>query len=339
MTKKIQSYADSGVNIDAGNQLIESIKPAIKKTRRPEVMSSIGGFGAAFRIPKHYKNPLFFTATDGVGTKLHLAIQRNDFSGIGIDLVAMCVNDLIVSGAEPLVFLDYYATGQLNNAVAIRVIENIAKGCELAGCALIGGETAEMPGMYAPDLFDLAGFSIGVVEEEDMIDGRHVQSGDLVIGLPSSGIHSNGYSLVNAILKQTDDIPESVNQKLLMPTKIYVKTVLQLSRKVKIKAIAHITGGGMTENLPRVLPPQTQAQISLSSWQRPDIFQWLQQQGQVAEAEMLRVFNCGIGMILVIAKEDLSQVADVLNACGESFFELGEVKSNPFEPSTVEYNA
>ncbi len=339
MTKKIQSYADSGVNIDAGNQLIESIKPAIKKTRRPEVMSSIGGFGAAFRIPKHYKNPLLFTATDGVGTKLHLAIERNDFSGIGIDLVAMCVNDLIVSGAEPLVFLDYYATGQLNNAVAIRVIENIAKGCELAGCALIGGETAEMPGMYAPDLFDLAGFSIGVVEEEDMIDGRHVQSGDLIIGLPSSGIHSNGYSLVNAILKQTEDIPESVNQKLLIPTKIYVKTVLQLSKKVKIKAIAHITGGGITENLPRVLPPQTQAQIALSSWQRPEIFQWLQQQGQVAEAEMLRVFNCGIGLILVIAKEDLSQVADVLNACGESFFELGEVNSNPSEPSAVKYNA
>ncbi|HSB96211.1 MAG TPA: phosphoribosylformylglycinamidine cyclo-ligase, partial [Spongiibacteraceae bacterium] len=302
------SYKDAGVDIDAGDALVERIKTVSKRTRRPEVLGGLGGFGALCELPKGYREPVLVSGTDGVGTKLRLAMQLGIHDSIGIDLVAMCVNDLVVAGAEPLFFLDYYATGKLNVDTAEQVIIGIGRGCELAGCALVGGETAEMPGMYEGDDYDLAGFAVGVVEKSKIIDGSKVAVGDVLIGLPSSGPHSNGYSLIRKIIEvsKTDlqqTLPSSSSdggattlaQALMTPTRIYVKTLLALFKTCEVKSLCHITGGGLLENLPRVLPENCKAAIDLGEFERPAIFDWLQQQGGVDAKEMYRVFNCGIG--------------------------------------------
>jgi phosphoribosylformylglycinamidine cyclo-ligase len=312
------TYRDAGVDIDAGNSLVERIKPLAQRTKRPELMGGLGGFGALMSIPAHYKHPVLVSGTDGVGTKLKLAIDSKHYDTIGIDLVAMCVNDIVVSGAEPLFFLDYYATGKLEVEVATKVIAGIADGCLQAGAALAGGETAEMPGMYQGDDFDLAGFCVGVVERDKIMDHSRVSRNDVLIGLASSGPHSNGYSLIRKILEvsqTTLDAPfegKTLGQALLEPTTIYVKLVLNLMRRYDLHAIAHITGGGITENLPRVLPPRTQAKINLKAWPRPAIFQWLQANGNVPEDEMLRTFNCGIGMVLAVPAD---QAEHIINDC------------------------
>lgn len=327
------SYRDAGVDIDAGNALVEEIKAVTRKTNRPEVLSELGGFGAMCEIPSGYKHPVLVSATDGVGTKLRLAMEMGKHDTIGIDLVAMCVNDLIVCGAEPLFFLDYYATGGLNVANATQVVTGIGAGCELAGCALIGGETAEMPGMYSGEDYDLAGFSVGVVEKSKIIDQKKVAIGDSLIGLSSSGPHSNGYSLIRKIIEVSDaklDQPfgeSTLGETLLEPTKIYVKTIAALAEAVDIHALAHITGGGITENLPRVLPSTTQAQIRADSWKRPEIFNWLQEKGGVADSEMLRTFNCGIGMILCVSAEQTQLALELLNKDSDQAFLLGSVAS------------
>lgn len=307
------SYARSGVSIDEGNALINHIKPLVKKTYRKETVSSLGGFSGAFRLPQNYTSPLLVAATDGVGTKLKIATSLKQHHNIGIDLVAMCVNDLIVCGAEPLFFLDYYATSKLDNEVAREVIEGICEGCIQAGCSLIGGETAEMPGIYQEDDYDLAGFSVGIVEQHAVIDGKSIQTGDVVIGLHSSGIHSNGYSLVRAIIEQKNiDLQQTITEKtlaqwLLTPTKIYVKDIVTLKQhlpKGAIKGLAHITGGGLVENIPRILPKHVCVEIDAMSWQAPAIFPWLQQQGRIEMDEMWRVFNMGIGMVIIISPHD-----------------------------------
>lgn len=325
------SYRDAGVDIDAGNALVDEIKAVTRKTNRPEVLSELGGFGAMCEIPSGYQHPVLVSATDGVGTKLKLAMEMGKHDTIGIDLVAMCVNDLIVCGAEPLFFLDYYATGGLNVASATAVVTGIGAGCELAGCALIGGETAEMPGMYSGEDYDLAGFSVGVVEKSKIIDQSKVAIGDNLIGLSSSGPHSNGYSLIRKIIevsgaKLDQGFGEStLGETLLEPTKIYVKTIAALAESVDIHALAHITGGGITENLPRVLPESAQAQIRADAWTRPEIFNWLQEKGGVTDAEMLRTFNCGIGMILCVSAEQTQQALEILNKDSEQAFLLGSV--------------
>ncbi len=325
------SYRDAGVDIDAGNALVEEIKAVTRKTNRPEVLSELGGFGAMCEIPSGYKQPVLASATDGVGTKLKLAMEMNRHDTIGIDLVAMCVNDLIVCGAEPLFFLDYYATGGLNVANATAVVTGIGAGCELAGCALVGGETAEMPGMYSGEDYDLAGFAVGVVEKSKIIDQSKVAIGDNLIGLSSSGPHSNGYSLIRKIIevsgaKLSQPFGDStLGETLLVPTKIYVKTIAALAESVDIHALAHITGGGITENLPRVLPKSSQAQIKSDAWTRPEIFNWLQEKGGVAESEMLRTFNCGIGMILCVSAEQTQKALDLLNKDSEQAFLLGSI--------------
>jgi phosphoribosylformylglycinamidine cyclo-ligase len=337
------SYRDAGVDIDAGNALVDEIKAVTRKTNRPEVLSELGGFGALCEIPGKYQHPVLVSATDGVGTKLKLAMEMNKHDTIGIDLVAMCVNDLIVCGAEPLFFLDYYATGGLNVASATQVVTGIGAGCEQAGCALIGGETAEMPGMYSGEDYDLAGFSVGVVEKSKIIDQKKVAIGDSLIGLSSSGPHSNGYSLIRKIIEVSGATLDqafgesTLGETLLEPTKIYVKTIAALAESVDIHALAHITGGGITENLPRVLPEAAQAQIKADAWSRPEIFNWLQEKGGVAESEMLRTFNCGIGMILCVSAEQTQQALDLLNADGEQAFLLGSVASreNDEAPSVV----
>ena len=338
------SYSDAGVDIDAGNDLIEQIKPLAARTKRPGVLAGLGGFGALFEIPMdRYKNPLLVSGTDGVGTKLRLAMQINKHDTIGIDLVAMCVNDLIVQGAEPLFFLDYYATGKLDNATAVSVVDGIATGCEQAGAALIGGETAEMPGMYEAGDYDLAGFSVGIVEKSEVIDGTKVQAGDVLIGMASSGPHSNGYSLVRKILEvseadlNSDLDGKPLGEQLLEPTRIYVKPLLELMKQLPIHALAHITGGGLTENLPRVLPNNTVAEIDNNSWQWPAVFQWLQQRGNVETSEMVRTFNCGVGMVVVVAKENADRTIEILKQQGEQAWKLGSILASDEETPSVTF--
>jgi phosphoribosylformylglycinamidine cyclo-ligase len=325
------SYKDAGVNIDAGNALIERIKGVSARTARPEVLGGLGGFGALCEIPAGYRQPVLVSGTDGVGTKLRLAMDMGIHDTIGIDLVAMCVNDLVVAGAEPLFFLDYYATGALNVDTAADVVAGIGRGCELAGCALVGGETAEMPGMYHGEDYDLAGFCVGVVEKSEIIDGSSVVEGDVLLGVASSGPHSNGYSLIRKILEvSAADLQQplddtTLGQALLTPTTIYVKALLELFKKVNVKALSHITGGGLLENLPRVLPKTCNAQIDTSSWQWPTIFQWLQAQGNVDTTEMYRTFNCGVGMVLCLAPEDASTALGLLTAAGHEAWEIGRI--------------
>ncbi|NNL57154.1 MAG: phosphoribosylformylglycinamidine cyclo-ligase, partial [Pseudomonadales bacterium] len=300
------TYKDAGVNIDAGNALVERIKKASAATHRPGVLGNLGGFGAMFKLPAGYSKPVLVSGTDGVGTKLKLAIESGRHDGIGIDLVAMCVNDLLVLGAEPLFFLDYYATASLQLEVAEAVINSIAAGCQQAGAALVGGETAEMPGMYASGDYDLAGFCVGIVEEDHILDGSAIADGDVLLGVASSGPHSNGYSLVRKILERSGESLESqfegatLGDALLQPTRIYVKPVLQLIGKQPVHGLAHITGGGLSENIPRVLPGALQAVINLNSWSLPPVFRWLRQQGNIANEEMLRTFNCGVGLVIVL---------------------------------------
>lgn len=327
------TYKDAGVDIDAGTELVDRIKSVAAKTRRPEVMSSLGGFGALCEIPGHYKQPVLVSGTDGVGTKLKLAMEFGTHNTIGIDLVAMCVNDLVVTGAEPLQFLDYYATGRLNVDIAASVVEGIGKGCELSGCALVGGETAEMPGMYEDDDYDLAGFCVGVVEKEKIIEGTSVHNGDKLIGLPSSGFHSNGYSLVRKVLEtrgidaqQTKMGKGTLAEALLEPTRIYVKPILQLLKNTEVRAMAHITGGGILENLPRVIPQTAKAVVNTSAWEMPEVFTWLQKEANIDETEMMRTFNCGIGMILVVPAAELENAMDLLHATGETAIAIGEIQ-------------
>lgn len=339
------SYKDAGVDINAGNDLVSRIKPFAKSTMRDGVMGGLGGFGALFEVPMNrYQQPVLVSGTDGVGTKLKLAMELNCHDTIGIDLVAMCVNDLIVQGAEPLFFLDYYATGKLNNDIAADVIKGIASGCQMANCALIGGETAEMPGMYQSDDYDLAGFCVGVVEKSNILDGSKVTSGDVLLGLASSGPHSNGYSLIRKIIEHAKaDInapfeqDKTLGKALLEPTKIYVKTMLSLLNQYDIHAISHITGGGITENLPRVLPPNTKAIINLNSWQKKSIFNWLQDNGNVNQDEMLRTFNCGLGLIIAVNADDADDIKNSLNELGESVYQIGEVVASESEQAFVEY--
>lgn len=339
VTDKISlSYKDAGVNIDAGNMLVERIKGVVKQTRRPEVMGGLGGFGALFALPQKYREPILVSGTDGVGTKLRLAMDLKRHDTIGIDLVAMCVNDLIVQGAEPLFFLDYYATGKLDVNTAASVIKSIVDGCKQSACALVGGETAEMPGMYHGEDYDIVGFCVGVVEKAKIIDGSKVKAGDAVLALGSSGPHANGYALIRKII-QISQIDTATNQlenksladHLLAPTRIYVKSILSLIEKQNIHAIAHITGGGFWENIPRVLPPNTQAQIDGASWQWPAIFSWLQQTGNVTKHEMYRTFNCGVGMLIVLPAEEASDALQLLNQSGEKAWQIGKIvaiKSN-----------
>ena len=306
------TYKDAGVDIDAGDALVDRIKTVARRTKRPEVLAGLGGFGSLFALPKGYEEPVLVAGTDGVGTKLKLAMELEKHDTIGIDLVAMCVNDLIVGGAEPLFFLDYYATGKLSVDVAATVVEGIGTGCELSGCSLVGGETAEMPGMYNGEDYDLAGFCVGIVEKSKIIDGSKVQPGDKLIGLSSSGPHSNGYSLIRKIIElNNSDLNgsfdgRSLGEALLEPTRIYVKSLLTLMQQVPVHALSHITGGGLLENLPRVLPAYSKATIECSSWQLPKIFQWLQDSGNIAHSEMHRTFNCGIGMVVCVPESALS---------------------------------
>ena len=326
------SYKDAGVDIDAGNQLVERIKSVAKATKRPEVTSNLGGFGAMFALPTGYKEPVLVSGTDGVGTKLRLAIDAGIHDKVGIDLVAMCVNDLIVQGAEPLFFLDYYATGKLDIDVAASVITGIGEGCKLSNCSLIGGETAEMPGMYEGEDYDIAGFCVGIVEKSKVIDGTKVQAGDQLIGLASSGPHSNGYSLIRKIIEvcgaSLDDKfgDETLADTLLEPTKIYVKSILELIKSVELKALSHITGGGLLENIPRVIPENACAHIDQSSWKMPEIFNWLKENGNVELMEMYKTFNCGVGMVLVVSSEELNTALSILNKLGEKAWHIGKIE-------------
>lgn len=325
------SYKDAGVDIDAGNALVDRIKGVAKRTARPEVMGGLGGFGALCEIPEGYKKPVLVSGTDGVGTKLSLAMDLNKHDTIGIDLVAMCVNDLIVAGAEPLFFLDYYATGKLNIDIAADVVTGIGAGCELAGAALVGGETAEMPGMYEGEDYDLAGFCVGVVEKDEIIDGSKVSVGDKLIALPSSGPHSNGYSLIRKIIEVREaDLSGTVDGKplteaLLEPTRIYVKPVLELIKNSQVNALSHITGGGLLENIPRVLPQSAKAVIDINSWKMPEVFRWIQTLGNVDSREMYRTLNCGIGMVIVIPANTADAALDILKGAGEAPFIVGEI--------------
>lgn len=337
------SYRDAGVDIDAGARLVERIRPLAAATFRAGVLTGLGGFGALFELPVgDYSQPVLVSGTDGVGTKLRLAIELQRHDGIGVDLVAMCANDVLVSGAEPLFFLDYYATGKLDLDVATAVIAGIARGCELAGCALTGGETAEMPGMYAGGDYDLAGFCVGIAEKADLIVPERVQPGDVLIGLASSGPHSNGYSLIRKVIELSGaDLAEpleglSLGQRLLAPTRIYVRSVLPLTRQIRVHALAHITGGGLTENLPRVLPEDTRAIVELGSWSRPPLFGWIQDQGAIPDAEMLRTFNCGVGMVVAVAEEDRDGALGHLRACGEEAWVLGHIEAAR-GPAAVRY--
>ena len=336
------NYRDAGVDIDAGNQLVERIKPAVARTQRPGVLAGLGGFGALFELPlQRYREPVLVSGTDGVGTKLKLAVEAGRHDAIGIDLVAMCVNDIVVAGAEPLFFLDYYATGKLELDVAEAVIKGIAAGCELAGAALVGGETAEMPGMYAAGDYDLAGFGVGIVEKSAIIDGTAVQPGDALIGMASSGPHSNGYSLIRRILEvsgcRLDEMLDGrpLAEWLLAPTRIYVKPLLSLFTRLPVHALAHVTGGGLTENLPRVLPQGTRAVIDTRAWNRPAIFDWLQQAGNVADAEMYRTFNCGIGMVASVAAADAQAALAHLTVQGEEACIIGRVEAGDGDPEVL----
>jgi len=326
------SYRDAGVDIDAGDALVEAIKPFARRTLRPEVLTGIGGFGALCEIPRKYRQPVLVSGTDGVGTKLKLAFLMGRHDTVGIDLVAMSANDIIVQGAEPLFFLDYFACGRLETQVAADVVRGIAQGCEQAGCALIGGETAEMPGMYPDGEYDLAGFCVGVVERDGIVDGRAIVPGDVLLGLASSGAHSNGYSLVRKILERVrpdlraDFDGRPLGEVLLEPTRIYARAVLALLAALPVKGIAHITGGGITGNVPRMLPKGVRAVIEAHAWPRPPLFDWLQREGGVAEAEMHRVFNCGIGMVIALTAEDAKRAQALLAAAGETVFEIGRIE-------------
>ncbi|MCF6203000.1 MAG: phosphoribosylformylglycinamidine cyclo-ligase [Methylococcaceae bacterium] len=326
------NYKSAGVDIEAGINLVERIKPIAAKTHRLGVMSGLGGFGSLFELPlDRYKNPILVSGTDGVGTKLKLALELGIHDSVGIDLVAMCVNDIVVLGAEPLFFLDYYATGELEVETATSVIKGIGEGCELAGAALVGGETAEMPGMYSDGDYDLAGFCVGIVEKNKVLDGKQVKAGDKLIGMASSGPHSNGYSLIRKIIETRKiSLDDSLNGKplgkaLLEPTKIYVKSLLELLKSVHVHALAHITGGGLTENIPRVLPDGLSASIDLKAWEFPEIFQWLQKQGNITQEDMLTTFNCGIGMVVCVDATDEVETIDFLTKQGEKVFSIGEI--------------
>ena len=327
------SYRAAGVDIDAGDQLVENIKPIARRTLRDGVLAGIGGFGALFEVPKRFRNPVLVSGTDGVGTKLKLAFQLGRHDTIGIDLVAMSVNDILVQGAEPLFFLDYFACGRLDVATATTVIKGIAAGCEQAACALIGGETAEMPGMYSPGEYDLAGFAVGVVEKDRILDGSGIAEGDVVLGLASSGAHSNGYSLIRRILeREATDLSSDFHGRpladaLLAPTRIYVKPVLGLLQQVPVKGLAHITGGGLLENLPRILESHLTAELERDAWPRSPLFSWLQKKGRVSDQEMLRVFNCGIGMIAVLGEEEAEPAMQQLAAAGERPYRIGRIRA------------
>jgi phosphoribosylformylglycinamidine cyclo-ligase len=340
MTKGL-SYRDAGVDIDEGDALVEAIKPFARRTMRPEVLAGIGGFGALMELPKKYREPVLVSGTDGVGTKLKLAFSLGRHATVGIDLVAMSVNDVLVQGAEPLFFLDYFACGKLEKSIAVEVIKGIAHGCELAGCALIGGETAEMPGMYPEGEYDLAGFCVGVVEKEKIISGRTIVPGDVVLGLASSGLQSNGFSLVRKIIERAkpdldaDFHGRSLADTLMEPTRIYVKSALALMQKMPVKGLAHITGGGITGNVPRVLPDGLQASIDAKAWPRPPLFDWLQREGSVAEDEMHRVFNCGIGMVIVVAAGDASEAVKHLSDAGETVWTIGRIEKHAGGPQAV----
>ena len=327
------SYKDAGVDIDAGNALVERIKHVAKRTARPEVMGGLGGFGALCELPSGYKQPVLVSGTDGVGTKLRLAMDLGIHDTIGIDLVAMCVNDLVVAGAEPLFFLDYYATGKLNVDVAAEVVTGIGEGCAQAGCALVGGETAEMPGMYEGDDYDLAGFCVGVVEKSEIIDGSKVQAGDKLIGLGASGPHSNGYSLIRKVLEisgadlQQDMGGKTLAQALMAPTRIYVKNLLELMKTTQVNALSHITGGGLLENLPRVLPEGTCARIDVTSWELPPVFRWLREAGNIDRREMYRTFNCGVGMVICVPADKADAALETLRKLGEDAFIIGAIEA------------
>ncbi|MEA3413025.1 MAG: phosphoribosylformylglycinamidine cyclo-ligase [Pseudomonadota bacterium] len=336
-------YRAAGVDIEAGNRLVERIRSAVDSTRRPEVLGGIGGFGGLFALPQgRYTNPVLVSGTDGVGTKLKLASALGRHDGVGIDLVAMCVNDILVQGAEPLFFLDYYATGSLDVETAATVVEGIAQGCRQAGCALIGGESAEMPGMYADGDYDLAGFCVGIVERDRLLDGSRVNSGDVLIGLASSGPHSNGYSLIRKILETRGSDPSTplgdgtLGEALLQPTRIYVEALLPLVGETGLHALAHITGGGITENLPRVLPKGCNAIVDPGSWSRPDVFGWIREAGRIEEAEMLKTFNCGVGMIAVVSGDAVNTIRSRCEDCGIESWIVGEVVSGD-GPSRVRY--
>ncbi|MGB1140484.1 MAG: phosphoribosylformylglycinamidine cyclo-ligase [Halioglobus sp.] len=329
--KAALSYKDAGVNIDAGNALVERIKGVSKRTARPEVLGGLGGFGALCELPEGYRQPVLVSGTDGVGTKLRLAMDMGVHDTIGIDLVAMCVNDLVVAGAEPLLFLDYYATGALNVDTAADVVTGIGAGCELAGCALVGGETAEMPGMYEGEDYDLAGFCVGVVEKSKIIDGSSVRAGDALVGIASNGPHSNGYSLIRKIIEVTGAElgqpfgDSTLGATLLAPTTIYVRALLELFKSVDVKALSHITGGGLLENIPRVLPADCNARVDTGSWQWPAIFDWLQDGGNVDSLEMYRTFNCGVGMVVCVGADDVEQTVALLQAAGHDAWQIGEI--------------
>ena len=343
MTQQSLSYRDAGVDISAGDELVERIKPFARKTLRDGVLSGLGGFGALFEVPRRYREPVLVSGTDGVGTKLKLAFDLKRHDTVGIDLVAMSVNDVLVQGAEPLFFLDYFACGKLDVETAASVIEGIAKGCEYAGCALIGGETAEMPGMYPEGEYDLAGFAVGVVEKSKIINGQQIVPGDVVIGLPSSGAHSNGYSLVRKIIARSNpdlDSPfdggKTLADVIMAPTRIYVKPLLALMAALPVKGLAHITGGGITENVPRVLPETVKAVIAKSGWQRSRLFDWLQREGNVDDSEMHRVFNCGIGMVVIVSRDNVEQALHLLHAAGEKAVEIGCIEArNEGEAQTI----
>jgi len=328
------SYRDAGVDIDAGDRLVEKIKPFAKRTMRPEVLSGIGGFGGLVEISKKYKEPVLVSGTDGVGTKLKLAFELNRHDTVGIDLVAMSVNDILVQGAEPLFFLDYFACGKLNVDEATEVIKGIASGCEQSGCALIGGETAEMPGMYPEGEYDLAGFAVGVVEKANIITGEHIKPGDVVLGLASNGAHSNGYSLVRKIIERSHpdlnakfDGERTLADCIMAPTRLYVKPLLALMQTLTVKGMAHITGGGITENVPRVLPQNVVADIDSKTWQMPKLFEWLRDGGNVAPQEMFRTFNCGIGMVVIVSQADAARAISQLQAAGEKVSQIGVIRT------------
>lgn len=344
MTQTSLSYRDAGVDIDAGEQLVENIKPFVKRTLRPEVLGDLGGFGALVEISKKYQNPVLVSGTDGVGTKLRLAFEWDRHDTVGIDLVAMSVNDILVQGAEPLFFLDYFACGKLDVARATNVIAGIAAGCEASGCALIGGETAEMPSMYPEGEYDLAGFAVGVVEKDRIINGRTIDVGDVVLGLASNGAHSNGYSLIRKILERDQpdlnaefDQGKSLKDIILAPTRLYVKPILSVLNSFEIKGLAHITGGGITENVPRVLPDHVCAEISRAAWEMPKLFKWLQAAGNVDTAEMLRTFNCGIGMVVVVSADQAKAVSEQLSLQGETVYTLGKIRARSGDEAQVQY--
>lgn len=326
------SYRDAGVDMEAGDALVEQIKPFAKRTMRPEVLGGIGGFGSLFEMPKKFKNPVLVSGTDGVGTKLKLAFELNKHDTVGIDLVAMSVNDILVQGAEPLFFLDYFACGKLEVGTAAQVIKGIAQGCEQSGCALVGGETAEMPGMYPAGEYDLAGFAVGCVDKEAIINGTTIAVGDVVLGLASSGAHSNGYSLIRKLIAKSgidfeaDFHGKKFKDVVMAPTRIYVKPLLQLIATLPVKGMAHITGGGITENIPRVLPAGLTAEIKAGSWAMPPLFSWLQAQGNVTDSEMYKTFNCGIGMAVIVAKEHAAAAQKLLSDAGETVFEIGTIR-------------